>query len=1032
MKIISLKRRLLHSTMVGGAALMALTAAPAVTLLAPTVASAQDYTTGAVAGSVVNSAGMPIAGATVSLRSLEQGFTRTVTTGANGSFRASLVPIGRYELRIEAAGYPASVDPNVVVRVGSESSYTYEMSTAVADANSVEDVIVTGTRRELAFSQGTTGITVDVAEMVTRLPVGRSITDVALLAPRAVSGDSAFGNQPSLGGSSVAENAFYVNGLNITNFDTYVGGATVPFDFYRTVEVKTGGYPAEFGRATGGVINAVTKSGTNEFVVELHGNWTPDGLREQSPDTYLTQNSLGSSESLSFIAEVGGPIIKDRLFAYGLYQWQDSTREVYAKNNRWLSRIEADDPFWGAKIDAYLTDDHRLEVTYFDTSQTEIYTYRNWNPTTGDLSNDVLGSREYTSGGENYVVRYTGNISDWLTLSAAYGVNNDSNAAGAVSDPTAPIAYDYRSGTGIRVSNQFGSTSDYQSTEREFYRVDADMTFSWLGDHHVRMGFDHEDTTLNHVNSTNGDGVYYYWAGDNIFTPEGGSDYIEVYTQIMGGNGVKGKNQAFYIQDAWDITDDFSVQLGLRHDEFTVFNLQGEEVTTLDNNWGPRLGFTLDPFGNGADKFYASYGRYFVPPASNLGFRGADFMVSAYFLPVGGALTLDPVTGLPVGGLGAPLTQDIAADPSAGLTICPEGTPNGVAGLRACSVNGAGLQDPADAKYAFGTKATNEDEFIVGYERQLNDNWTVGAALTYRKLNNVSEDVAVDYLVRRYCAEEFTGAELAACNDQFYGDHQYVIMNPGQDLTFLVREELPDGSRPTLSFSAAEVGIPKARREYRGLEVSFERAFDGVWGLQGSYVLSRSIGNYEGTVLSDNGQDDAGSTILYDHRGLSDGTYGLLPNHRAHQFKLFGSYQVLENLTLGGNLSVMSPRKFGCLGRHPTDSSAADYGASSRYCFDNPATEGVYDPVLVPRGSVFESDWITQVDLSVRYNIPAIGLMRNGLTLRADVFNVFDNDGVNDMVEAGTLSGGGANPNYKAPVGFQQPRYVRLGFDMKF
>lgn len=1030
MKTHTIRQRLLQSTMIGGAALMALVAAPAVTMLTPTVAVAQDYTTGSISGVVTDASGAPVQGATVTIRSTEQGFTRTATTGPNGAFRTSLIPIGRYEVRIAAAGHPATVDPNVNVRVGAETSLAFALGEASAEASSLDDVVVTGTRRQLDFAQGTTGITVDVAELVERLPLGRSITDVALLAPRTVAGDSAFGNQPSLGGSSVAENAFYVNGLNITNFDTYVGGATVPFDFYRTVEVKTGGYPAEFGRATGGVINAVTKSGTNEFVFELHGNWTPGDLREQSPDTYTTRNSLGESDSWSVIAEVGGPIIRDRLFAYGLYQWQESTQDVFSISSRWRTRVEADDPFWGAKIDAYITDDHRLELTYFDTSQTQVYTYNNWDPATEVLSPTALGSRDFTSGGENYVVRYTGNLTDWLTVSAAYGVNNDSNGAGAASDPNAPIAYDLRSGTQTRVSSQFAATSDFQSTEREFYRVDADLTFNWLGDHHVRMGFDNEDTTLNHVNSTNGTGVYYYWAGDDVFTPTG-QDYIEVYTQIMGGQDIKGKNQAFYIQDAWDITDDFSVQLGLRHDSFTIYNLGGEEVVTLDENWGPRLGFTLDPFGEGMDKFYASYGRYFIPPASNLGFRGADFMVSAYFLPVGGTLTLDPVTGLPVGGLGPVLTQAIAADPSANLTICPAGTPNGAAGQRACQVNGNGSQDPADAKYAPGTKATNEDEFIVGYERRFNDLWTVGAALTYRKLNNVSEDVAVDYLVQRYCAETFTGANLAACNDQFYGDHQYIIMNPGNDLTFLVREELPDGSRPTLSFSAAEVGLPKARREYRGLEVSFERAFDGVWSLQGSYVLSRSIGNYEGTVLSDNGQDDAGSTILYDHLGLTDGTYGLLPNHRAHQFKLFGSYQVLDNLTLGGNLSVMSPRKFGCLGRHPTDPSAAGYGASSRYCFDDATVPG-YNPVLVPRGSVFESDWITQVDLSVRYNVPAMGFVRNGLTLRADVFNIFDNDSVTDMVEAGTLTSGAPNPNYRKPTGYQSPRYVRLGFDIQF
>src|SRR3546814_6189045 len=85
----------------------------------------------------------------------------------------------------------------------------------------------------------------------------------------------------SLGGASVAENAYYINGLNITNFDNYLGSAPVPFEFFRSVEVKTGGYQAEYGRATGGIINAVSKAGTNDLTVGLHLKWEPDGRSEE-------------------------------------------------------------------------------------------------------------------------------------------------------------------------------------------------------------------------------------------------------------------------------------------------------------------------------------------------------------------------------------------------------------------------------------------------------------------------------------------------------------------------------------------------------------------------------------------------------------------------------------------------------------------------------------------------------------------------------------------------------------------------------
>jgi len=1024
--------------MMGGIAVMAAVALPAVAVMAvPNIASAQDYTTGGLSGTVASQSGAPISGATVTIQSTEQGFSRTTTTGPTGTFRATLIPLGNYRVTISAPGYETSVDPQVAVRLNSEASFTFTLASndSSTSIDSLDEIVVVGTRPELDFSQNATGLTVDVAELITRVPVGRSVTSVALLAPKVIEGDSAFGSQPSLGGSSVAENAFYVNGLNITNFNNYVGGGAVPFDFYRTIDVQTGGYSAEFGRATGGIINAVTKSGTNEFMFALHGNWTPQDLREQSPNTYLTNNERGVADSWSVIAELGGPIIKDRLYAYGLYQWQEAESETYGITAGTKTVTKDDIPFWGVKLDAYLTENQRLEFTYFDTEgerDTSIFAYNN---TTGVSGATPTGGNVPFVGGQNWVARYTGNFTDWFTLSAAYGVNEDSGYS-AAKNLTDQYAVDIRSGTAVRASpNQTQLATNFQSTRREFYRADVDLTFSLLGDHHVRAGFDNEDTELQH--SVRAIGTvpfgYFYYAGDDTITADG-QEYINVTYENLGlsGSPVHGQNTAFYIQDAWDITEDLSVQIGLRHDQFKLDNLSGQQVLDLKDNWGPRVAFTLDPFGQNTDKFYASYGRYFIPPASNLSFRGYDAYADVYYLPAGNAptITLNPATGLPVGGLGdaVGIANPGGFDPdTAGLQLCPSFVPGNAAGTLSCYVYGDNTQEPADSKLAFGLKATNEDEFIVGYERQLNDLWSVGAAVTYRTLNNVSEDFAVDEFVLDYCA-----AQGISC-PAFTGEHQYVIGNPGEDLTFLVRDVLPNGQRPTISLTAAQVGLPKARRDYTGLEVTFERAYDGVWSLQGSYTLSKSEGNYEGTVLSDNGQSDAGSTILYDHNGLTEGTYGLLPNHRGHQFKLFGSYTFWDSLTVGMNYSLISPRAFGCRGRSPTDPLSAAYGAASFYCRTGPNVNGVAQPfVLTPRGSQFESDWTSTLDLSVRYTVPTFGFMPEGVTLRADVFNVFDESAEQDFVEAGTLAGGAYNVRYKSVTGYQSPRTVRLGFDIAF
>src|SRR5690606_20931573 len=145
-------------------------------------------------------------------------------------------------------------------------------------------IVVTGTAIQAPFTGTTSGVALDLEDLVKKVPVGRDLTSVVLLAPGTTKGDTAFGNLASIGGSSVAENAYYLNGLNTTNFDNYLGSVEVPFDFYKSVEVKSGGYPAEFGRATGGIVNAVSKSGGNEFKAAVHLNYAPDWLRSDSKD----------------------------------------------------------------------------------------------------------------------------------------------------------------------------------------------------------------------------------------------------------------------------------------------------------------------------------------------------------------------------------------------------------------------------------------------------------------------------------------------------------------------------------------------------------------------------------------------------------------------------------------------------------------------------------------------------------------------------------------------------------------------------
>ena len=1060
----SARARLLTSTLLAG---LATVAAPlAITAIAtavPTLASAQDYSSGSLIGTVKDSAGVTVPGATVTVKSLDQGFTRTVTTDGAGQFRVPLIPIGGYSVGITKEGYQPTSDGNVRVALGGSTAYSFSLTEVGA---SVSEVVVTATANpQLDFAATTKGISVDMETLTKQAPIGRSLTAVVQLAPGVVVGSAArvgtspaaanFGGQPSVGGGSVAENAFYINGLNITNFDTYIGAAEVPFDFYKSVEVKTSGYPAEFGRATGGVINAVTKSGSNDFKVAVHGNFELDGLREDSPDTYIVANHRSEKFDKSGTFEVSGPIIKDHLFFYVLNQQRDQEQRTAFKTLGQYTIDRSNDPFWGAKLDGYITDRQRVELTYFDTQKTINRSAYGYTAAT-DTIGAAVPSTVYRQGGVNYVARYTGTFTDWFTLSAAYGRNRDSNST-LPSDTTSPLVQDDSSGTLLTSSAQKVAAIETRKTLREFYRIDGDFYFHLLGDHHVRTGYDHEKTTLNHASTSTGGISYIYHAGsdEDTYNVPTGQNYVEVLTQRLGGAPVHGTNEAWYVQDAWDVTSNISLQLGLRHDNFGLDNLLGDSVLDLKDNWGPRIGVTWDPVGEGKDKISASFGRYYIPPASNLSYRGADLGYSVFFHAPGYNATTNPTANFVRGanqaptGLGAQITQATQGTANGVLTTCPNNNiiAGATPGAVACTVSfGLGIAEPAYSKAAQNIKASQEDEFTIGYERQFNSLWKGGVNLTYRNLNRISEDTTLDPFVVKWCEGHVTGAALDACRAIWNNSWQYIVFNPGQDLTINLRQPNPlvhsaqtiadAASLPKqLTFTKDELGFPKPKREYIGLELTFERAFDGKWGLQGSYTLSESKGNYEGTVLSDNAQTDAGSTILYDFVGLTDNQYGLLPNHHAHQFKAFGSYAVTDNLMFGMNASVISPKHQGCLGVHDdSDPNSAGYGASSRQCNVFDANGNVVTPhAPVPRGSAMETDWQTTLDLSVRYTVPDKLIPLGGaLVLRADIFNLLNSDAITSREERGETAQGGRNNNYQKPIAYQEPRYVRLGFDLNF
>jgi hypothetical protein len=232
--------------------------AVAILLFGLTSAVYAQQATGSIRGTVLGAG----EGVEVEAVDIDRGVTRTRTTDANGEFRFEGIQTGDYELRVLKSG--AVVD-SAVVDVGLAAVVVVNMGYTEAD---VEEIIVTGSRvQPMDTSIAESGLIVS-SEVLLEMPIERDLTSVAMMAPGVSLGDYRFGGvgNVSFAGASIAENTSYINGLNLTNFRTGVGFSQVPFEFYDTLQVKTGGYSAKYGRSLGGVMNARSKSGSNDWV----------------------------------------------------------------------------------------------------------------------------------------------------------------------------------------------------------------------------------------------------------------------------------------------------------------------------------------------------------------------------------------------------------------------------------------------------------------------------------------------------------------------------------------------------------------------------------------------------------------------------------------------------------------------------------------------------------------------------------------------------------------------------------------------
>ncbi|QYK04687.1 TonB-dependent receptor [Shewanella zhangzhouensis] len=956
-----------------------------------------DNTTGSVYGTAK-------AGSTVTLVNPKTGIKREVVVGSDGKYSISNIQPGTYTAASDGESHV------VIVTIGTGSSVYF-------GGGSTEVISVIGNRISSIDTSSVESTSVFLADQIELLPVGRDLTSVALLAPGTVQGDSGFGNLASFGGSSVAENAYFLNGFDVTNTRTLLDFADLPYDAVAQQQVKTGGYGAEYGRSLGGVVAVVTKRGTNDWQFGGTVYYTPDSLRASGKDAllnsptttpYLAYRSQNQNDKFSYVVHGSGPLIEDKLFFYAMFEGKHNTTDTFSTSGETSSSTENNSPKMLLKLDWNITDDQTFELTALRNKE-EIdfvgYEYDEVTHTGQHGTVDPDSIRTFHTGGDILIGKYTAALTDNFTVSALIGsmkneIYTDPDALPGYECPRVwdsrgpnPNALVYlgcwnRNQATIR-DQEFGPDTD----ERLSYRLSLDWV---LGDHNIRAGADIEQW------ESGAAGITYTGVGfDNkyfrYFTSRGRVNGVDVpagteYVRTWDGGSVSAnyevENTAFFIEDTWQVTDELLVYAGLRSESFVNRNADGVAFVEADNSIAPRLGFSYDVAGDSTQKLFGTWGRYYIPVAANTNIRaaGIEWRDIQYFYFEG----IDPTTGAPV-------------------TIGDE--------------IGQGAFDNRNAANPATIAVTDldpmhQDELILGYQLALNEDWTTSIKFVHREVKDGMDD---------YCSHQ-PFIDWAEDNgyDNFDEDTMAgcLIMNPGKDFN-LAMDLNNDGNLTNVTVPNSYIGLQSYDRTYKAIELNLAKASSDDWYMDASYTWSKSEGNIEGYVNSTLEQDDAGLTQDFDHPLFQENAYGYLPNDRRHQFKIFGAYYLTDELSVSANFNLSSGRPVNCNGYVPlTDDLGVDqgglqgYSASSFFCVDE---NGEHQPTY--RGQYGRTPWTHKLDLGLTY-VPHWA--DNKLTLQMQVYNVLNQDRVTEYVETGDINRAEPqqNPEFLNARNFQSPRYV--------
>jgi outer membrane receptor protein involved in Fe transport len=1054
--------------------------------LIATSAFAQTTTTGSIEGTVTDPNGAAIKGATVTATSPQLISAQTATTKDDGRYQIGNLPPGKYKVTVDAGGFAKYTSADFEVNLGRTSSADASLQLGTATAT----VQVTG-GAVVDAAQNTTGSNVS-SDQFSNFPTQRTVQGLYNIAPtvtRSGLRDAAGRDRdPSVAGSSGPENNYILDGVNTTDPAFGGSGANLPFEFVQEVEIKTGAYGAEYGKATGGIFNVITKSGGNEFHGDLFGYGTTKGLVREVKNFPFTGAAANGFSEVDLGGDIGGPIAKDKLWFFGAFNPQRRKNFYLTQTFHGPAENQVTIPFYAGKITWAVNGKNTLTASTFgDFTKIEGFLATGALTNASGFGSDINafnGTQE--TGGHNYTVRLNSTIRNNFIAEITGGIHfqRANTIPVAVDQPL--IADNFavvRGGATLGVTQSgldSGSTNtgflDYVdgrggslqrnylrgpgfglfgNQDRDRFEINAHMQ-NIAGKHTVKWGVEWFRVKYNIATISSGPAVTF-------------SNPLNVTTSnlpagAVATNGVRITNNFLVCTVRGTIVVCPNTTAAARLTGLTTADFP-TAGTTIATNRLAGAGITAVQFNPiTASEFFntpflvrsTTRVRDFELVASTYTNAEAFYVQDDYKFArdwqFNFGVRWDYEQAYNADGANYIKFNNFWDNLAPRLGLVWDFTHKGKGKLYANYATFVESPIPLDVNVrAAGGNSQTDKNFNVN---RLNapTNSTIAAGFTPVNLGasatpldpglkppSIGEyTMGLEYEVVKDLALGFRGVyrhERNVVEDGSFDDgNNYFIFNPGRNEPGTTERAACEGD---ISTGRAPRCFGRAQRFYRAFEVTATKRFTNHWQMIASYVYSSLTGNYEGLFRNDNGQSDPNITSLFDLQSLLDNTYGRLPNDRPHQLKFNGSYQFPFRLMLSGNFYWQSGTPFNQLIPHPVYGNNEGFAVQRGTAIVPTVTATAAGfPNVVDSIGASRTPSTMNLDLGVYYPMK-LGEKKE-LRLSGDWFNVFNQQRAVTLDQTFSINSGSSgvpavlNPFYGSALLVQAPSAFRFGAKFTF